>query len=102
MIPGAVPTDEWPLRDFLELRALSSAVPAARQHARHLLREWDMADLTDSVELITSELVTNALQVSGTAPQAAPIRLWLLSGQAQLVVLVWDASPLRPAPGASR
>jgi anti-sigma regulatory factor (Ser/Thr protein kinase) len=97
-IPGTVPAGEWPLRDFLELTALPSAVPCARLHARHLLQEWDLAGLTDSVELITSELVTNALQASGTAPQAAPIRLWLLSDQAQVVVLVWDGSPLPPVP----
>jgi hypothetical protein len=82
MIPGAVPVGEWPLGDFLELRALPSAVPRARLHTRHLLREWGMGDLTDSIELITSELVTNALQVSGTASQASPIRFWLLSDQA--------------------
>jgi anti-sigma regulatory factor (Ser/Thr protein kinase) len=98
MTPGAAPPGEWPLGDLLELTALPSAVPCARLHARHLLREWDMADLTDSIELITSELVTNALQASGTAAQAAPISLWLLSDQAQVVVLVWDASAMRPVP----
>lgn len=30
----------WPVRDFLELGALVSALPYARLHARHVLREW--------------------------------------------------------------
>jgi len=96
-IPGTAPAGGWPLSDFLELSALPAAVPRARLRARNLLREWKMAGLTDSVELITSELVTNALRVSGTAP-AAPIRLWLLSDQEQVMVLVWDDSPLPPVP----
>lgn len=98
MIPGTAPLGEWPLRDLLELKTLPSAVPCARLHARHLLREWNLADLTNGLELITSELVTNALQASDTAQRAAPIRLWLLSDRTQVVVLVWDASPLPPVP----
>jgi hypothetical protein len=30
----------WPLRSHLELGALSSAVPCARLHAKHVLWEW--------------------------------------------------------------
>ncbi len=33
-------TGRWPLRSFLELGALPSAVPCARLHTRHLLWEW--------------------------------------------------------------
>jgi len=30
----------WPLCSYLELGALPTAVPCARLHARHVLREW--------------------------------------------------------------
>jgi len=32
--------DEWPLRSYLELGALPSAVPCARLHAKQVLWEW--------------------------------------------------------------
>ena len=83
---------DWPLQSFLELGALPGAVPCARLHARHVVREWGLAALGDSTELAVSELMTNAVQVSHAMSQAAPVRLWLLSDGAQLVILVWDAS----------
>ena len=43
-----------------------------------------------------SELITNAIQASRATGQAAPVRLWLLSDKAQVLVLVWDASPHVP------
>lgn len=57
--------DRWPRRDFLELGALVSAVPCARLHARHVLREWELACLGDSAELLITELVPNAVQAAG-------------------------------------
>jgi anti-sigma regulatory factor (Ser/Thr protein kinase) len=89
--------DRWPLRDFLDLGALVSAAPCARLHARHVLREWGLACLGDSAELLIAELVTNAVQASRTAPGASSVRLCLLSGSAQILILVWDASPDPPA-----
>jgi len=88
----------WPLRSFLELGALPGAVPCARLHARQVLWEWGQAALSDNCELVIAELVTNAMQISRAAAQDAPppIRLWLVSDEAQVVILVWDASPLPP------
>ena len=86
---------EWPLHSFLELGALDSAVPSARLHARHVLREWDLGDLGDDAELVVSELVTNGVQASRAMTHAA-IRLWLASDRAQVVICVWDASPQPP------
>ena len=57
-------TGRWPLRSFLELGALPSAVPCARLHTRHLLWEWGLTGLTDSAELLVSEIVTNAVQIT--------------------------------------
>jgi anti-sigma regulatory factor (Ser/Thr protein kinase) len=89
-------TRQWPLHSFLELGALPGAVPCARLHARQLLWEWGLAALTSSTELVVSELVTNAIQASRKTGLAAPVRLWLLSDKAQVLVLVWDASPHSP------
>ena len=85
------PASEWSLRSFLELGALDGAVPSARLHTRHVLREWSLADLGDGAELVVSELVTNGVQASRAMTHAA-IRLWLASDRVQVVICVWDAS----------
>ena len=89
----------WPLRTFLELGALPGAVPCARLHARYVLGEWGLTAFSESTGLLVSELVTNAIQISRVAEQDAPVRLWLVSDRAQVVIFVWDASPLPPLPG---
>ena len=61
---AAAGDDQWPLRDFLELGALPSAVPCARLHARLVVQEWGLSTLADNVELVVSELITNALHAS--------------------------------------
>jgi anti-sigma regulatory factor (Ser/Thr protein kinase) len=91
--PGPI-AGEWPLHSFLELGALDGAVPSARLHTRHLVREWGLAALADDAELVVSELVTNGVQASRAMTHAA-IRLWLASDRRQVVICVWDAS-VRP------
>ena len=89
----------WPLRTFLELGALPGAVPCARLHAHNVLAEWRLTAFSESTGLLVSELVTNAIQISRLADPDAPVRLWLVSDRAQVVIFVWDASPLPPLPG---
>ena len=89
-------TGRWPLRSFLELGSLPSAVPCARLHTRQLLWEWQLTVLSDTAELLVSELVTNAVQITQADARNAPVRLWLLADPARLLMLVWDASPLPP------
>lgn len=87
----------WPLRSFLELGALPSAVPCARLHTRQLLWEWGLAAaLGDDAELLVSEIVTNAIQIARADARNAPVRLWLLADRTRLLMLIWDASPLPP------
>ena len=88
--------DRWPLQDFLELGALVSAVPCARLHARQVLWEWGIGNLGDSAELLVTELITNAVRASREAGRVSAVRLWLLSDSAQILILVWDASPRPP------
>ena len=90
-------TGQWPLQDFLEFGALPGAVPCARLHARQLIWEWGLTALTDSVEILVSELVTNAVHAARSLELPSPVRLWLLSDKAQVLILVWDASPQSPA-----
>ncbi len=93
----------WLFRDTIELGALPGAVPCARLHARHVLWEWGriwpaLSRLGESVELLVSELVTNAVAVSRSADRILPVRLWLLADRARVAVLVWDRSTRPPVP----
>jgi anti-sigma regulatory factor (Ser/Thr protein kinase) len=87
---------QWPLRSFLELGAFPGAVPCARLHARHMLWEWQLTGLSDIAELLISELVTNAIQISCADAQTTPVRLWMLASRTRLLILVWDSSLLPP------
>jgi anti-sigma regulatory factor (Ser/Thr protein kinase) len=93
----------WPLRDFLELGALPGAVPSARLHARQVLWEWALAPLSEAVEHVVTELVTNAVTAASASWAVEPVRLWLLSDARRVLGLVWDADPRSPEltePGA--
>jgi anti-sigma regulatory factor (Ser/Thr protein kinase) len=86
-----------PLRSYLELGALPTAVPCARLHARHLSWEWGLNGSADTIELLVSELVTNAVKATVGQQQAA-VCLRLSSDNARVLIEVWDADPQPPAP----
>jgi anti-sigma regulatory factor (Ser/Thr protein kinase) len=88
--------NRWPVRDFLELGALRGAVPSARLHARQVVWEWALTPLSEPVEQVVSELVTNSVTAARTMPQTPPVRLWLLTDKRQVLILVWDACPQLP------
>ncbi len=88
--------EEWPLQDFLELGALPGAVPCARLHAGHVLWEWGMTELSESAQLLVSELMTNAVKASQSLEWVFPVRLWLLADREHVFILVWDANPQTP------
>ena len=97
-------SQEWPLRSYLELPAVPACVPVARAHAKRVLREWRMDALADTVELIVSEMTTNAVRASAViAPQAGeggsvpPVRLWLTRDWDDVLIEVWDGNHRRPA-----
>ena len=114
---------EWPLRSYLELRALPACVRSARLHATNTLREWRIKLLTDTVELLVSEIITNAVRASantwnrqrepglpqsgqsgGGQSKASPlqrapwIRFWLTSDRRSVLIQVWDGDRHQPAP----
>lgn len=93
---------DWPFQSYLELGALPSAVPCARLHARQVLWEWGLRAITDTAELIVSELVTNAISASQDLtgsrfagqwmPGAPPLRLWLHGDPQRIAIQVWDGN----------
>ena len=68
-------TDPWPFRSSLELGALSSAVPCACLHVRHVLWEWGLSSLAERAELLVSELVTSAVTAAGQPGQTVSVNL---------------------------
>jgi anti-sigma regulatory factor (Ser/Thr protein kinase) len=99
-------TRNWPLRSYLELGALSTAVPCARLHAKNILYEWGMGSLADTVELLVSEIATNAVRASAGPPsqvwsrhEGLPvIRLWITSDRDRILIQVWDSDHHKPIP----
>ena len=89
----------WPLRSQLVLGALPSAVPCARLHARLVLAEWGLNHLAETVELVVSELMTNAADASAALPDRPPITLRLLASERSLIIEAWDHSPRDLEPG---
>ncbi|MGE5287663.1 MAG: ATP-binding protein [Micromonosporaceae bacterium] len=98
----------WTLRSELRLGAFPSAVSCARLHARQVVWEWALRDISETVELVVSELATNAIKASVGADGRLPgydakersrwIGLRLSSDQARVLVEVWDSNPLAPDP----
>lgn len=89
----------------LRLAAVLTAASCARRFTRHTLTDWQRVEAIDTAVLITSELVTNAVQATGNTDQRPNypalrrvplLRVRLsLRGEA-LVVAVWDTSPELP------
>lgn len=88
----------WPLSNCLELGALPTAVPCARLHARHLAWEWGLTGISETIELLVSELTTNSVQAVAGHDGPPAIRLRLLSNNARVRIEIWDADPRLPAP----
>lgn len=65
-----------------------------RRIVRAGLRHWSQQDLTESAELLATELVTNALK-HGRGPDIG-VRLYLTAGH--LMIEVRDGSPELPVP----
>jgi anti-sigma regulatory factor (Ser/Thr protein kinase) len=85
------------LRAVLDLGALPTAPGCARAWTRVILREWQLAGLSDAAELIVSELATNALLAS-RREGAASFRLILTRHRGELAILVRDFCRSVPRP----
>jgi anti-sigma regulatory factor (Ser/Thr protein kinase) len=92
----------WPLVAVLETAACLAAVPCGRRHAREVLGGWGMPpDLVDVAELLTAELLSNAVAAMEVIGQAGPVALRLLANRERLVIEAWDCHPGAPAPRAA-
>ena len=86
--------DAWPRRSHLELGAYPTAPGSARGHAGNVLREWRLGQFAEAAEMVVSELVTNSVLATRAArwpTRQPPVRLWLVSDGASVLVRVWDA-----------
>lgn len=90
---------------MLATEALPTATPCARLHVRHVLSDWGLTDTADTVELVVSELVTNAIQASMTHDRRPPraddrnlscVHVRLASNRLETLVEVWDGNPGLP------
>ena len=93
--------------EHVHLAALLSTVGGSRLFVRGICASWQLGqDQTDVMELLTSELVSNAITASGvTVPRPVHglpyadlqlIGLRLLALDDSFVIEVWDASPRPP------
>jgi hypothetical protein len=81
------------------------AVPLGRRFASNVLRDWGLEHMCEPVTLIASELLTNAVEATGTT-KAAPSRderetlplvaVRLRVSSRALTVEVWDTSQALP------
>jgi anti-sigma regulatory factor (Ser/Thr protein kinase) len=96
----------WPLGSHLELGALPGAVRSARLHVRLVLCEWGLQGSAETIELITGELLTNAVRASQSLERSRyhgrwragmpPVRLWVESDRERVLVQVWDGNDQLP------
>jgi len=104
---AAIPGSAWTFQSALTLGALPTATPCARLHTRNVVREWGLRHLSDTIELVVSELVTNAVSASVDEDQhphytdwhgAACVRLRLSTDRRTVLVEVWDENVRPPEP----
>lgn len=103
---AAVPSHKWLHLSLLAIPAQGSAVSQARDYVGAVLRDWGLPEMTDTIQLIVSELATNAVRASTELPprpasdgQPARVLIRLSSDLALTLVEVWDSSSRPPTPG---
>ena len=81
----------------LALPSISESVPVARRRVRAALGSCGLGEYADDAEIITSELVTNAVQhACGKGTQTIGVTLTHAASTAAVTVTVWDSSPHGP------
>ena len=85
-----------PHRLYAELGAHPGAVPYARRCTRQALTAWRLGSIADDIELVVSELVTNAVRATLAMQAAAPVALYLALERGRLYALAWDCCPDLP------
>lgn len=91
------PPPGQPLRAVLDLGAVPTAPGCARAWTRQILWEWLLVGLSDTAEVIVSELTTNAVLASRRENRSF-IRLILTLDVGELAILVRDYCSGSPQP----
>src|SRR5260370_11075973 len=108
---AAAPRARWSVQSVLIVAALPTATPCARLHARNIACEWGLGELADTIELIVSELVTNAVRASldhdgrprySADTALACVHLRLSTDGISALVGVWDENTRLPVPAEPR
>lgn len=94
-VPAALLTGAWPRESTLVLEShAAESVPTARRHTMQVLAAWNVpADLAYEVQLVVSELVTNAQAAMKRHLSREPLILGLVADISRLVVEVSDTVP---------
>lgn len=95
--PLRLPRDRRPTA-VLALGALPTAPGCARAWTRQVLRVWQLPVLSDTAELIVSELTTNAMLASRRLDRPF-VQLTLTLDHCELAISVHDYCPGAPEPG---
>lgn len=104
---AAAPQARWAVQSVLIVAALPTATPCARLNARNIACEWGLGELADTIELVVSELVTNAVRASldhdGRPRYSAEyglacVHLRLSTDGLAALVEVWDENARPPEP----
>jgi anti-sigma regulatory factor (Ser/Thr protein kinase) len=107
MAGQAVPRARWAVQSVMVIGAMPTATPCARLHARSIACEWGLGDLADTVELVVSELVTNAVRASvdhdgrprySADTGLACVHLRLSTDGLAALIEVWDENARLPEP----
>jgi anti-sigma regulatory factor (Ser/Thr protein kinase) len=95
-----------PRSSCMLMPALPRTVGEARSYTRWLLNTWRLESMADTIELLVSELVTNAINATGVTDEDVDLRRLLgkvkpiylcLSARTETVkVEVWDSSNRPP------
>lgn len=81
----------------IDLEAVPESAAAARRHARNTLIRWEMTELANDAQAITTELVSNAIAAAINADTEHPVMLTLHDRPPELRIHVWDHGPGEPA-----
>jgi anti-sigma regulatory factor (Ser/Thr protein kinase) len=94
---GAVLPADFVRTAQFRLDPVPESAGRARRSARTMLTDWRLGHLVEDVDLVVSELVTNALLHTGAGEDGAnKIRLELDLNGRRLTLRVVDSSPLPP------
>lgn len=88
--------EAWHAAVPLVMSALATAPSCARQLGRAQLAEWGLSRLSDTADLVITELVTNAVRACAGRGQPAQLAVCLSVCGHRVRIEVWDPDPSLP------